>query len=74
MHIHTYIHTYIHIHSVHSIAPTSPTGGPAWTTAFVDFKDTAYPFFGSDTLFLEWLFSFRVSCLVAWRFFESRDV
>ena len=35
------------------------------------FKNTVYPFFESDTLFLECLF---VSSLVALRFFESRDV
>ena len=36
-----------------------------------DFKDTAYPFFESDTLFLECLF---VLFVLVWRFFESRDV
>ena len=36
-----------------------------------DFKDTVYPFFQSDTLFLECCV---VLCLAVSRFFESRDV
>ena len=38
---------------------------------FRDFTDTVYPFFESDTLFLEFMF---VLFLVVSRFFESRDV
>ena len=44
---------------------------PPIKSDFMDFKDTVYPLFESDTLFLECV---CVLFLVVQRFFESRDV
>ena len=42
------------------------------SAVIMDFKDTVYPFFESDTLFLESI-PFALF-LVVWRFFESSDI